>query len=246
VTTDAIGQYTYETEWDDDDDEGNQYVSASWAGNVTHSGATSSEKQVTIKDCGEGLGAFWGCFIATATYGSAMAPEVQFLRAFRADTVLTTFTGRQFMAMFNGIYYSFSPTVASGIASSEGLRTVTRGVLFPLIRILQVGEWVTLGFTFSADLGIVAFCLTVSALLSLEYLVPWALLLSVWRRTVIPVTVVRRGRDLLAGSVGLLLLAITLQVPVVTMVGGALTVLVTAGLTTLAATSAIIRRMITP
>jgi hypothetical protein len=119
-------------------------------------------------------------------------------------------------------------------------------VLFPLIRILQVGEWVTRGFTFSADLGIVAFCLTVSALLSIVYLVPWALLLSVWRRTVTPVTVVRRGRDLLAGSVGLLLLAITLQAPVVTMVSGAMTVLVTAGLSTLAATRAIMRRMITP
>ena len=33
------------------------------------------------------------------------------------------------MAVFNGIYYLFSPTVASGIASNEGIRTVMRGPL---------------------------------------------------------------------------------------------------------------------
>jgi parallel beta-helix repeat protein len=243
ATTDTSGQFTFETYWDKD---GTKHVAASWAGNTTHSSATSSDKQVTITDCGEGLGAFWDCFIATATYGSAVAPEVQFLRDFRADTVLTTFTGRQFMAVFNGIYYSFSPTVASGIASHEGVRAVTRGVLFPLIRILQLGEWVTQRFAFHPDFGIVAFVLVVSALLSLAYLVPWALLLSVWRRAVIPATVVRRGRDLLMGSVGLLLVAIALQVPVVTMASGALTVLVTAGLTVLSATRVIMRRLITP
>jgi hypothetical protein len=174
-----------------------------------------------------------------------MAPEVQFLRDFRANTVLTTFTGRQFMAVFNGIYYAFSPTVASGITSNEGVRMVMRGVLFPLIRILQVGEWVTLGFPFSAELGIVAFVLTVSALLSLVYLVPWAVLLSVWRRAAIPATIVRRGCYLLMSSLVLLLLAIAGRVPVVTMAGGAMTVLVMTGLTTVVATRAIMRRLIT-
>jgi hypothetical protein len=51
--------------------------------------------------------------------------------------------------------------------------------------------------------------------------------------------------NLLMGSVGLLLLAIAHQVPVLTMVGGAVTVLLTAGLTTITVTRTIIRRLIT-
>jgi hypothetical protein len=175
-----------------------------------------------------------------------MAPEVQFLRDFRADTVLTTFTGRQFMAVFNGIYYTFSPTVASGIASNEGVRTVMQGVLFPLIRILQVGEWVTLGFPFNAELGIVAFVLTVSALLSLIYLVPWALLLSYGRRRVVSEKILRLGSYLLAGSVAVLLVGVTVRSPLLTMACGAITVLAMTGLTTLVTTRIIMKRLITP
>jgi hypothetical protein len=216
---------------------------ASWSGNSVYEGARAD----TYLEVEWPEGTTWQyCFIATATYGSSVAPEVQFLRDFRADTVLTTFTGQQFMAVFNGIYYRFSPTVASGIARSEGTRTVMQGVLYPLVRILQVGEWVTLGFTVNPELGIVAFVLTVSALLSLIYLVPWALLLSYGRRLVVSAEIIRGGGYLLAGSVGLLLLAIALQMPVVTMVGGAMTVLVTTGLTTLAVTRIIMRRLITP
>jgi parallel beta-helix repeat protein len=244
-TTGADGSYVY-SYWSKipTASQGNLHytITASWVGDATHHGATSPDAKFTVQER-NAIG--FCCFIATATYGSAMAPEVQFLRDFRADTVLATFTGRQFMAVFNAIYYSFSPTVASGIASNEGIRRVARAVLFPLIRILQVGEWVTQRFAVSPDLGIVAFVLVVSALLSLVYLMPWALLLSVWRRAVIPVTIVRRGRDLLMGSVGLLLLAIALQVPVLTMAGGALTVLLTAGLTTITVTRAIRRRLVT-
>jgi parallel beta-helix repeat protein len=237
VTTDSSGEYRYTTGYDED---GIKTITVTWDGDNTWSG-TMAIKQIGIKNGFLGM----CCFIATATFGSAMAPEVQFLRNFRADTVLTTFTGQQFMAVFNAIYYSFSPTVASSIAGNEGIRTVARAVLFPLIRILQVGEWVTQRFAVSPDLGIVTFVLVVSALLSLVYLVPWALLLSAWRRYAIPARVVRLGRDLLLGSVGLLLLAIALQVPVLTMIGGALTVLLAAGLTVMVATRAITQRLLT-
>jgi parallel beta-helix repeat protein len=239
TTTDASGAYQVARRFSTT---GSWSVVASYPGDLTFREGSSDPPAVfTVNDAN-----FLGicCFIATATYGSAMAPEVQFLRNFRAETVLTTFTGRQFMAVFNGIYYRFSPTIASGIASNEGLRTVARGVLFPLIRILQIGEWVTTLFRFNAELGIVAFVLVVSALLSLVYLVPWALLVSYGKRRLVPATVVRRGRDLLMGSLGLLLLVIALQVSVLTMVAGALTVLITVGLTVLTVTRIIIRRLI--
>ncbi len=50
-----------------------------------------------------------GCLIATATFGSEMAPQVQFLREIRDNTVLQTESGASFMTGFNQFYYSFSP-----------------------------------------------------------------------------------------------------------------------------------------
>ena len=53
-----------------------------------------------------------GCLIATATFGSEMAPQVQFLREIRDNTVLQTESGISFMTSFNQFYYSFSPAIA--------------------------------------------------------------------------------------------------------------------------------------
>ena len=53
-----------------------------------------------------------GCLIATAAFGSEMAPQVQFLRELRDNTVLQTQSGTSFMTGFNQFYYSFSPAVA--------------------------------------------------------------------------------------------------------------------------------------
>ena len=50
-----------------------------------------------------------GCLIATAAFGSEMAPQVQFLRELRDNTVMTTQSGTTFMTGFNQFYYSFSP-----------------------------------------------------------------------------------------------------------------------------------------
>ena len=50
-----------------------------------------------------------GCLIATATYGSELAPQVQLLREIRDNTVLQTQSGTLFMTAFNQFYYSFSP-----------------------------------------------------------------------------------------------------------------------------------------
>jgi len=78
----------------------------------------------------------WECFIASAAYGSALDPEVMFLRGFRDDYVLKTYAGEQFMSAFNAWYYSFSPGVAQFISHHALLRTVVRGALYPLIGIL--------------------------------------------------------------------------------------------------------------
>jgi len=49
-----------------------------------------------------------GCLIATATFGSELAPQVQQLRELRDNTILQTESGVSFMTGFNQFYYSFS------------------------------------------------------------------------------------------------------------------------------------------
>jgi len=70
-----------------------------------------------------------GCFIATAAFGSAMAPEVALLREFRDTCLLTNGPGRAFV----DFYYRVSPPVADFISGSEELRQITRGILWPLV-----------------------------------------------------------------------------------------------------------------
>lgn len=73
------------------------------------------------------------CFIATATYGSELSPEVQLLRNFRDNSLAKSKVGSSFLIVFNAWYYSFSPTVATYISTHEIVRTGMRVVLYPLI-----------------------------------------------------------------------------------------------------------------
>ncbi|MDY6930559.1 MAG: CFI-box-CTERM domain-containing protein [Halobacteriota archaeon] len=72
------------------------------------------------------------CFIATAAYGTPFAKEIDVLRDFRDDTLMTNVLGRAFIRF----YYILSPPIAKFIGRSELLRKIVRGLLNPLIRIL--------------------------------------------------------------------------------------------------------------
>jgi hypothetical protein len=80
------------------------------------------------------------CLIATATYGSELSPEVQVLRNFRDHQILSTTSGAAFMIAFNTWYYTFSPYVAEYLSTHSAERTVMRGVLYPLIGILELSS----------------------------------------------------------------------------------------------------------
>ncbi len=69
------------------------------------------------------------CFIATAAYGSPLAPQVQLLRELRDPYLLPFATGRAFVKL----YYTLSPPLAELIAGSEILRTIVRAGLVPII-----------------------------------------------------------------------------------------------------------------
>jgi len=117
------------------------------------------------------------CIIATATYGSELAPEVQFLREFRDDLVLKTFAGACFMQVFNAWYYSFSPTIAEIIAANDWLRVVMRLALYPLIGILHVSAVVCRVLSFNSELGVVVAGLIASTLIGSIYFTPIALMI---------------------------------------------------------------------
>ncbi len=53
-----------------------------------------------------------GCLIATAAFGSELAPQVQQLRELRDNKLLQTKSGSDFMITFNNFYYLFSPDIA--------------------------------------------------------------------------------------------------------------------------------------
>jgi len=114
------------------------------------------------------------CVVATATFGSELSPEVQFLRGFRDGAVMSTFSGSQFMKTFNAWYYSFSPYLAEFISENPTLRSITKAILYPLIGILHLTAAVYSAFSFAPELGVIVSGVMASALIGLVYFAPLA------------------------------------------------------------------------
>ena len=79
-----------------------------------------------------------GCLIATATYGSELAPQVQLLREIRDNTVLQTQSGTSFMTAFNQFYYSFSPAIADYERENTIFKETVKLTLTPLLASLTL------------------------------------------------------------------------------------------------------------
>jgi len=79
-----------------------------------------------------------GCLIATAAFGSELAPQVQFLREVRDNTLLSTTSGTTFMTGFNHIYYSFSPAVADLERENPGFREAVKLFITPMLSTLSI------------------------------------------------------------------------------------------------------------
>jgi len=82
-----------------------------------------------------------GCLIATAAFGSEMAPQVQFLREIRDNTVLQTESGSAFMIGFNQFYYSFSPAVADYERENAIFKEIVKITLTPLLTSLALLQY---------------------------------------------------------------------------------------------------------
>jgi len=82
-----------------------------------------------------------GCLIATASYGSELAPQVQLLREIRDNTVLQTQSGESFMNGFNHFYYSFSPAIADYERENPVFKEVIKLTLTPLLASLTLLQY---------------------------------------------------------------------------------------------------------
>ncbi len=79
-----------------------------------------------------------GCLIATAAYGTELAPQVQALREVRDYVVLDTALGSAFMQVFNQAYYSFSPTVADAERENQAFREMVKAAITPAVYALGI------------------------------------------------------------------------------------------------------------
>ncbi|HEX7478849.1 MAG TPA: CFI-box-CTERM domain-containing protein [Polyangiales bacterium] len=69
------------------------------------------------------------CFVATAAYGTPMAQEISALRRFRDRQLSSNVVGRAFVQL----YCVVGPKLAAVIAKHEELRSITRGLLAPVV-----------------------------------------------------------------------------------------------------------------
>ena len=81
-----------------------------------------------------------GCLIATAAYGSEMAPQVQLLREIRDNQLMNTESGKSFMSGFNELYYSFSPTIADMQRENPMFKEAVKLGLTPMLSTLAIME----------------------------------------------------------------------------------------------------------
>ena len=82
-----------------------------------------------------------GCLIATAAYGSEMAPQVQLLREIRDNQLMNTDSGVLFMTGFNQFYYSFSPYIADLQRENPAFKEFVKLAITPLLSSLSIMEY---------------------------------------------------------------------------------------------------------
>jgi peptide/nickel transport system substrate-binding protein len=126
-----------------------------------------------------------GCLIATAAFGSELAPQVQQLRLFRDEVAMQTLSGRSFMNVFNSWYYSFSPSIAEYERNSPWLTDAVRISVYPLLAILDVSTKIY-GLVapegVNQELAMVAAGISASSLVGAVYLGPAAVFCGLVRR----------------------------------------------------------------
>ena len=108
------------------------------------------DKPSTTNSCGAGThlengmcvldkkGSSGQCAIATAAYGTELAPQVQLLREVRDNVLFGTNSGTTFMGGFNEFYYSFSPTIADWERQSPIFKETVKLTIIPMLSSMSI------------------------------------------------------------------------------------------------------------
>jgi len=142
------------------------------------SNKTMIESEIEKKELENSKGG--GCLIATATYGTELAPQVQLLRELRDHKLLNTESGQSFMNGFNSFYYSFSPTIADWERQNPIFQEIVRAFITPMISTLAIMTLVDGG----SEIEIIGLGISVIALnLGMYVATPTIVLWQVRKRT---------------------------------------------------------------
>jgi len=124
-------------------EEGYQFVK--WTGEVnTIANVNAAETTITMVSNYYSITANFEkttgiCFIATAAYGTPMAEEIEILREFRDEYLLTNPMGRVFVGFYNRV----SPPIAEFISKHPSLKPIARAVLVPAVAMSTVAVNIT-------------------------------------------------------------------------------------------------------
>lgn len=140
ITTPSEGDFTYEegtvVDLEAEPDEGYQFVE--WSGDVdTIADVEAASTTITMIDDYSIIANFeaiGGCFIATAAYGTPIAEEIQILREFRDEYLLTNPLGQGFV----DIYYKISPPIADFITDHPNVKPIVRAGLMPIVAMCSI------------------------------------------------------------------------------------------------------------
>ncbi|HEU0144239.1 MAG TPA: CFI-box-CTERM domain-containing protein, partial [Nitrososphaera sp.] len=124
------------------------------------------------------------CLIATATFGSELTPQVQYLRYFRDNYILSTASGTAFMEVFDSVYYSFSPQIAEYEREQPWMQSTVKVALYPLFGILMASERVHVAVG-GGEVGVIFAGAISSVLIGAVYLAPVGYVASRHKRRVV-------------------------------------------------------------
>ena len=114
------------------------YRFTGWSGDVGTIANVDAASTTIIMDSSYSIRADFsvggGCFIATAAYGTPMAEEIEILREFRDEYLMTNTVGRALV----DVYYRVSPRLAEFITAHPSLKPVVRTGLLPAVAMSTV------------------------------------------------------------------------------------------------------------
>ncbi|MBI5697583.1 MAG: hypothetical protein HZC29_03630 [Thaumarchaeota archaeon] len=103
---------------------------------------THAENGICVPDATTGGKGPGQCAIATAAFGTELAPQVQLLREVRDNVLFSTGSGTAFMTGFNDFYYTFSPAVADLERQSPLFKEIVKGTITPMLSTLSILNYV--------------------------------------------------------------------------------------------------------